>query len=460
VLRRIDPHLVAWISASLGVLFFAMGLALALRLVLRLVPYEPNFTIDFDYYVLAGRSFLHGENPYEAAIEMHADMIAGGYVYPPLLAWALLPLSLALPVRLPYLLWVIAEIIGFGGSLLMVLRAGAQPVPWSRAILFVGAAFLPFVTWDNLYHGQVDFMLLVLVTVGVWLIARDRQIAGGVLLATAANVKPFLAILLFYLIWRCRWRATLAMGVAGAALLVLSFLPTLGQGTAVVTGWIEASRGMGVPPLSGHSFNHSIYGTLARLFTPTPYAVPWVESPALFGTLTLLFGLVTPTVWLLAVAPGPLRREADLLVLLAETSLLLTLMFAYGPIAEANHLLVLCAGLAATVRLAFGSVDPDRRRRWRLAAAAWVLFLIPTAGPLRQLTWTDQIAGVPEGWMVLLTGRVGALLLLVGLTTAWAVAREHRATSPHLSLRAALASGLGRRRQTPNAPAPDTIPMR
>jgi hypothetical protein len=58
---------------------------------------------------------------------MHEQMIAGGYVYPPLLAWALLPLSLALPVRLPYLLWVIAEIAGFGGSLLLVLRAGATP---------------------------------------------------------------------------------------------------------------------------------------------------------------------------------------------------------------------------------------------------------------------------------------------------------------------------------------------
>jgi hypothetical protein len=55
-------------------------------------------------------------------------------------------------------------------------------VRWSRALLIVGATFLPFVTWDNLYHGQVDFMLLVLVTGGLWLISRDRQIAGGVLL--------------------------------------------------------------------------------------------------------------------------------------------------------------------------------------------------------------------------------------------------------------------------------------
>jgi hypothetical protein len=229
-----------------------------------------------------------------------------------------------------------------------------------------------------------------------------------------------------------------AMGIAGAALLVLSFLPTLGQGTVVLTGWLEASRGMGLPPLSGHPFNHSIYGTLVRLFSPTPYAVAWLDSPILLGGLTLLFGLVPLFVWLLAVPPGPLRREGDLLVLLAEAGLLLTLMFAYGPIAEANHLLALGAGMAATLRLALWSPDPDQRRRWRPAALAWLLFLVPTAGPIRQLTWTDQIAGVTEGWTVLMTGRVGVLLLLVGLTMAWAVAREHRAASPHLSLRTAL----------------------
>ena len=151
------------------------------------------------------------------------------------------------------------------------LMYGVEVSPRRAEDLAALAAFLPYVTWDNLYHGQVDFMLLVLVTVGLWLISRKRPVAGGVLLAAAANVKPFLAILLLYLIWRCRWRAVLTMGIAGATLLVLSFLPTLGQGTAVLTGWMEASRGMGVPPLSGHSFNHSIYGTLVRLFSHVRY---------------------------------------------------------------------------------------------------------------------------------------------------------------------------------------------
>jgi hypothetical protein len=39
---------------------------------------------------------------------------------------------------------------------------------------------------------------------------------------------------------------------------------------------------------------------------------------------------------------------------------------------------------------------------------------------------------------VLFTGRVAFLLLAAALTTAWALAREHAVTSPHLSLRRAI----------------------
>jgi hypothetical protein len=98
-----------------------------------------------------------------------------------------------------------------------------------------------------------------------------------------------------------------------------------------------------------------------------------------------------------------------------------------------------------TLRLALSSPDHEQRLRWRPAALAWVLFLVCTAGPLRQTTWTDPIPGVPEGLTVLLTGRVGVLLLLAGVATAWSVAREHRVANPHLSLRVALTGAFSRR---------------
>ena len=303
---------------------------------------------------------------------------------------------------------------------------------------------------------------MALVTVGLYLVSRGRPTAGGLLLALAPSVKPFLVVLLVYLAWRSRWRAFFVTGFAGAALLVLSFLPTLSQGTAIIEGWIEASRTQGMPPLIGHPFNHAIYGTLARLFTPTPFAVAWVESQALFVVLALLFAIIAPIVWLLAVPPGPLDRPGDVSLVFVEAGLLLTLMFAYGPIAESNHLIALWPVILATLSLALASPDPAQRLRWRPAALAWAVFLVLTAGPLRQTTWTDPIAGVPEGLTVLLTGRVGLLLLLAGLATAWSVAQEHRVANPHLSIRACLAAVTsrlsGQRSPIPSSPVAEPVP--
>jgi hypothetical protein len=107
------------------------------------------------------------------------------------------------------------------------------------------------------------------------------------------------------------------------------------------------------------------------------------------------------------------------------------------------------------MRLALSSPDAERRQRWRPAALSWAVFLIFTAGPLRQTTWTDPISGVPEGLMVLWTGRVAMLLLLAGLATAWSVAQEHRVSNPHLSLRSVLAGALSRFGVTWSAAAAD-----
>ena len=439
-LRQVDPKQVARLAVGLGVAFFFVGLWLALRHVVGLVPWEPNLTVDFDYYATAGQMLARGEDPYAAYIHLRETLESGGYPYPPLLAWALVPLVTTLPARWHYLVWVIAEVAVFAASLTMVLRAGRAPVAWHWVVLIVGAAFLPYFTWYNLYHGQVDFILLLLIAGGVCLLAKDRPIAAGILFALAANVKPFLAILLLYLAWRSRWRAFFAMGFAGAAILIGSFLPTIPQhGLAVVEGWIGASRAMGQPPFTGFPFNNSVYGTLVRLVTPTPFAVPWVESQTLLIVLTALFGLIVPVVWLRAIPPGRLRPDTDVVTVgLVETGMLLTLMFAWGPIAEANHLIVLWPVMLVTLRLALASPDPAQRLRWRPAALGWGLFLLLTAGPIRQLTWTEPLEGVPEGIAVLFTGRVGVLLLIAGLTTAWSLAQEHRVSRPYLSLRTTL----------------------
>ncbi|MGE3273152.1 MAG: glycosyltransferase family 87 protein [Chloroflexota bacterium] len=439
--------------AGAGLLLLLVGVLLVMRLVMPLVSLPPDFSLDFDHQMNAGRAIARGEDPY-AYKTWTLDIISVGYAYPPLMAWALVPLVTALPLRYPYLVWVIGEMAAFAASVLMALRSGTRPVRWPWVLLVLGAAFLPFVTRDNLFHGQVDFVLLLLVTGGLVLLSRDRPVAAGIALAAAANVKPFLAILLVYLAWRCRWRAFFAMGFGGAAILVLSFLPTLSHGTQVVEAWLGVAGEMGRPPFIGFPYNHSLYGTIVRLFTPTPFAVAWADSRPLYLALSLLDALVPVAAWLTFVPPGRPRRQNEPLMIFIEAGLLLTLIFACGPVAEANHLLVLAPAIIAVMRLALTSSDPLRRRRWRVAAIAWAVFLVLTAGPLRWTTLTDPLHGVPSGISVLFTGRVGMLLLICSIVMAWSVYREHAVSNPHLSLRGTLRAG-----RTPTVqPAPAVTP--
>lgn len=431
------------LSFGLGVVLLIVGIGLVLRHVVPVGLVAPDYSLDFDHQMNGARAIARGEDPY-AHKSLTLDIIEVGYAYPPLMAWVIAPLATALPMRYPYLVWVVLEMIGFACTLVMALRSGAPPVRWHWVALVIGAAFLPFVTRDNLFHGQVDFTLALLITSGLVLLSRKRPVAAGLLFAAAANVKPFLVVLLIYLAWRCRWRAFFAMGFGGAAILVVSFLPTLTHGTAIIEAWFGLAGEMGRPPFIGFLYNHSLYGTVVRMFTPTPFAVPWIESRPIYLALSAVLVLLPVAVWLWAVPPGRPRRADDPLLIFVESGLLLTLVFACGPVAEANHLLSLTPVMIAVMRLAFGSPDVARRRRWLPAAVVWIVFLVFTAGPLRWTSWTHPADDPAIGVGVLLTGKVGVLLLAAALTTAWSLTRELAVTSPHLSLRHAVGSMVAR----------------
>jgi hypothetical protein len=423
---RPTQRLVAHLSADVGIVLLIVGLALILRLVLPITLNAPDFTIDFDFLAKAASAIAAGQDPYAFKV-WTLDVIDVGYAYPPLTAWVLAPLVTALPWRLVYLVWVLGEMTAFAVSIVLALRIGCRPVAWNWVTLVLGVAFLSFVARDNFFHGQIDFYLLLLVTAGLVLLSRDREIEAGVLLAVAANGKPFLAILLLYLAWRFRWRAFVAMGFTGAAVLAISFLGLLSNAPVAVESWLGVSHSMGAPPFIGFSYNLSIYGTLVRLLTPTPFADAWIDSPTALQVASAALTIVAIVTWLLAVRPGRSSQPNDVLMIFAEAGLLLTLMFAVGPVAEANHLLVLVPAMAAAMRLGLGSADPVRRAHWRPAALAWGLFLIGTAGPLKPLTLAHELIDSPGGLMVLMTGRIGFMLLGVALATAWCMARE-RAT--------------------------------
>lgn len=416
-----------WVSDAalvVGVVLGLSGLAWTFRLALG-VPSD-FVMVDYQLYVGATEALLAGANPYDVRVPSDDGAVMFGYVYPPIVAWALMPFVL-LPFRVGYLAWISVCAASLVVSLVIALRAFRHSASVPTIALVVGASLTTFNVRENLYHGQIDVTLLLMMVTGLWFLARGQQIPAGVLVGMAASGKPFLGILLLLLVWRGQYRAAASMMVTGVALLAVGFGATLGSGLTALLGWVTVSRYASSPEFAAIPFNNALSALFLRLFTETQFADPWIVSRPLLLAANGLLLLVIAAAWLWAVPRGgepltapdtDLRAQAGL-ILWVDAALLLGLLYAYGPLAETNHYFMLVPGMVATIRLA--TVSPNRavRMRWRPAAVAWSLMILALASPVRAWSWGSHIEGHLSGLDILVTGRLGMLLLGIALVTAW-----------------------------------------
>lgn len=93
------------------------------------------------------------------------------------------------------------------------LQVSAWSLPAIVALMLAGFPF-----WDQVHQGQLNPLLLLLIT-GTWLADRSgRPRLAGTLLATAAAIKLFPAFLLLYFAMRRRWDVVIS-GLIGLATL-------------------------------------------------------------------------------------------------------------------------------------------------------------------------------------------------------------------------------------------------
>ena len=132
---------------------------------------------------------------------------------------------LALPLgRLDYpnavLVWNAISLAAFLVSLLIV--AAVLPVP--RTLSVPALALLPFChpLYLNFYHGQINLVLVLMVT-AIWVLERSgRSSAAGLILGVAAAIKLFPAFLAIYYVARGRVRPLM---FAALSFLALTWQP-------------------------------------------------------------------------------------------------------------------------------------------------------------------------------------------------------------------------------------------
>ncbi len=366
------------------------------------------------------------------AMADHQDIYAswrGGYIYPPLLAFVLMPVAL-LPLQAAAVLMLLVNI----GLSLLTIRAGAREcvdrfAAPATGLTVGGAALLgTLLTTDKikgeLQMWQTNVVMLLMLTVALRWLDRRPWLAG-LALGFAFNIKYLAVVMLPYLLLRRRWRAAggFIAGIVGFALL-----------PAVWTGWSQNLHDLGVAaagllrllgidagpgPAANVSdmevgFSVSVTSAIARAIRTGGSTLPALALAGLLAGATI--GVAAwmyrknrvPVVdWPGAAGQGEQPYRA---VVALEWVGLIAFALAFSPQTNTRHLyLLLLVQILAAVLLLFG-----RRGVSRVPVLVGLVVLfcglnLPPGGP----TWDPQV----RWWRVV--GGPSWCLLAMYACTLW-----------------------------------------
>ncbi len=206
------------------------------------------------------------------------------------------------------LLWYRVLNAGLIGLVALIwLRMWRLPVrSLSGVALLILLSFRPL--FDTLTYGQLDLILLCLLTLTLWALREDRAGLAGALIALATILKLYPIIILAFFVIKRRWA-----GLWGFALgmLILNTIALLVMGWDV--HWIYLTQ---VLPIIGGTTawaeNQTISGFLAR-FAESPKALTLFEGRGLGLAGTLISGTTGLAVCALALRPTARRSPAEAL---------------------------------------------------------------------------------------------------------------------------------------------------
>jgi hypothetical protein len=388
---------------------------------------------DFYEFFSAAEAMAQGLDPYAAG--------GTGYIYPPLLAFLLVPL-VPLGLTAATLVWMslnlgVMGVCGSLGARETIRRMGRVP---TAALLIVVTAISIAIMSDKLRNelvmGQSNlWMLLSWVLALVWL--DKRPVLAGAALGFGVNIKYLQIVALPYLLIRRRWTAAAAMVVSsvGWALLPAVYvgwernLGYLRQAFGGLLGMVkpgsgaELAEGAGLAarvPMLREGFSMSITSWSARM---TSDAGVTIWTVALAGAIAMA---VLGVVWLMyrwAGIPLFVGRDAtadrgDLLrgVVAMEWAGLVVASLAFGPQTNSRHLAMIM--LPCVVGVAIVMLPRLRVPGWPLMIGLAVMLAgltLPPGGESRRwMVDAWQSGGGPMWCLVFML----FTLLFVGLGDA------------------------------------------
>ncbi len=286
------------------------------------------------------------------------------------------------------------------------------------------AVALSAFTWpvlEGLLMGQVHLLVLLLLLLTPLLVRRGHPLAAGGLLALAVMIKLLPIVLIVYFATRGRWRVVLGAALASALLLSFTVLATglpLLKDAAVALGEVSARQGW---------YGNQALGQLPALLAA---AFGWGDGSlvTLAGWITLALAALASTWVLLATRRAHL--PADDTAELLGYGWAICAMLLLAPLVWIHYNawlllpLILCLGYALNVR-----------RQGVRRLPKWLLPLLAILYALIFLPWSASIDALPLGAgphllsvalipLALLLHPLSALALF--LLAGWMLLREHR----------------------------------
>lgn len=198
------------------------------------------------------------------------------YLYPPLLAQSLMPTAAIGGDVLALNLWLGVNF----GALFATLYLLSRYIP-RRYVKLLWAAPLVFLpVWQAFYIGQITIIMLALLALAWAAVREDRPFLAGGLLALAAWIKVFPALLVVYFMWKRDWHVLRGVLVVGLALLAVQVIVS---GPALMLRFFTVLFDLTLNGQPAATYeNLSIFGFTSRLFQDNANVISLIESDLLY----------------------------------------------------------------------------------------------------------------------------------------------------------------------------------
>jgi hypothetical protein len=219
------------------------------------------------------------------------------FVYPPIVAIFFIPLSLFSYQDAQLVWFILNQLFLIFAFLFLILSFNSD----NKLIYIVAALVLSF-SFAPLYRtltaGQLNLLMLFLLSLVWYFYARKMPVGAGLVLAIATLLKLFPGLLILFFIWKKEYRVAISAIAVVVILVLLSLAIQGGQlyqdyGTLLTqmsygqSTWSQFQQRFDVEPA-----NQSFHALVLRLFSANPVTSPIVDSPGLAKILSALFSIV------------------------------------------------------------------------------------------------------------------------------------------------------------------------